>query len=453
MHYDVIVLGAGPGGYLAAERAGHAGLKTMVVEKKNIGGVCLNEGCVPSKTLLNSAKIYEYTKDGQKYGVTCENVSYDQEKVVKRKDKVVKALVSGVQATLKKNKVEIVSGEGSIIGKTSQGFVIKANNEEHSCTNLIIATGSEAIVPPIPGVKESFEKGIVVTNREILSLESVPKKLTVVGGGVIGLEMASYYATVGSKVTVIEMLDRIGGYTDIEIGTILKGNLEKKGINFLLGTKVTKVQDNVVYYEMDGKESTVESDKILLSIGRRANTANIGLEKLSLATERGAVKVDETCQTNVPGVYAVGDVNGKSMLAHTAYREAEVAVNTILGKKDIMRYTAIPSVIYTNPEVASVGETEETAKSKGLDYEVKKISMNYSGRYMAENEGGNGITKVLIEKKYNKIIGIQMIGSYASEIIYGGGIMVETEMLVKDLKEIVFPHPTVSEIIREAIFQ
>ncbi|WP_303861153.1 dihydrolipoyl dehydrogenase [Alkalibaculum bacchi] len=453
MHYDVIVLGAGPGGYLAAERAGHAGLKTMVIEKKNIGGVCLNEGCVPSKTLLNSAKIYEYTKDGQKYGVTCENVSYDQEKVVKRKDKVVKALVNGVQATLKKNKVEIVSAEGSIIGKTSQGFVIRANNEEHSCTNLIIATGSEAIVPPIPGVKESFEKGIVVTNREILSLKSVPKKLTVVGGGVIGLEMASYYATVGSKVTVIEMLDRIGGYTDKEIGTILKGNLEKKGINFLLGTKVTKVQDSVVYYEVDGKESSVESDKILLSIGRRANTTNIGLEKLSLATERGAIKVDEICQTNVPGVYAVGDVNGKSMLAHTAYREAEVAVNTILGKKDIMRYTAIPSVIYTNPEVASVGETEETAKRKGLDYEVKKISMNYSGRYMAENEGGNGITKILIDKKYNKIIGIQMIGSYASEIIYGGGMMVETEMLVKDLKEIVFPHPTVSEIIREAIFQ
>lgn len=453
MHYDLIVLGAGPGGYLAAERAGHAGLKTMIIEKKNIGGVCLNEGCVPSKTLLNSAKIYEYTKDGQKYGITCEKVSYDQEKVINRKDAVVKALVSGVQATLKKNKVEIVSGEGSIIGKTSQGFVIGVNGEEHSCTNLIIATGSEAIVPPIPGVKESLEKGIVVTNREILSLKSIPPKLTVVGGGVIGLEMASYYATVGSEVTVIEMLDRIGGYTDKEVANILKGNLEKKGITFLLGAKVTKVEDTIVYYEMDGKESKVESDKILLSIGRRANTANIGLEKLSLATEKGAIKVDERCQTSVAGVYAVGDVNGKSMLAHTAYREAEVAVNIILGKKDIMRYTAIPSVIYTNPELASVGETEETAKSKGIDYQVKKISMNYSGRYMAENEGGNGITKVLIDKKYNKIIGIQMIGSYASEIIYGGGIMVETEMLVKDLKEIVFPHPTVSEIIREAIFQ
>lgn len=450
--YDLIVIGAGPGGYLAAERAGHAGLKTMVIEKNNIGGVCLNEGCVPSKTILNSAKIYEYTKNGKKYGITCENVTYDQEKVIKRKNLVVKKLVGGIQAVLTKNKVAVVSGEGTITGKTAEGFTVSVNGEEHSCSNLIIATGSEALVPTIPGVKEAFEQGVVVTNREILELTTIPEKLTVIGGGVIGLEMASYFATVGSHVTVIEMLDRIGGFTDREIGNILKGNLEKKGIKFLLGAKVTKVVKTQVSYEMDGKETIVESDKILLSIGRRANVSNIGLEKLNIAVERGAIQVDETCKTNIPGIYAVGDVNGKSMLAHTAYREAEVAVNTILGKKDIMRYSAIPSVIYTNPEVASVGETEETAKAKGIAYTVKKISMNYSGRYMAENEGGDGITKVLIDKKYNKIIGVQMIGSYASEIIYGAGIMVETEMLVKDLQEIVFPHPTVSEIIREAIF-
>ncbi|WP_343029971.1 dihydrolipoyl dehydrogenase [Alkalibaculum sporogenes] len=450
--YDLIVIGAGPGGYLAAERAGGAGLKTMVIEKKNIGGVCLNEGCVPSKTILNSSKIYEYAKNGNKYGVTCENVIYDQKKVIKRKNIVVKKLVSGIQAVLAKNKVEVVSGKGVIVGKTSEGFEISVNGEQHTCKNLIIATGSEALIPPIPGVKEAFEKSIIVTNREILDLTTIPERLTVIGGGVIGLEMASYFATVGSKVTVIEMMDRIGGYTDREIGTILKGNLEKKGITFLLESKVTKVMDSRVYYEIEGKETSIDSDKILLSIGRRANISNIGLEKLSIAVEKGAIKVDETCKTNIPSVYAIGDINGTSMLAHTAYREAEVAVNNILGNRDIMRYSAIPSVIYTNPEVASVGETEETAKNKGISFEIKKISMNYSGRYMAENEGGDGIAKVLIDKKYKKIIGVQIIGSYASEIIYGAGIMVETEMLVKDLQEIVFPHPTVSEIIREAIF-
>lgn len=450
--YDLIVLGAGPGGYLAAERAGHAGLKTMVIEKDNVGGVCLNEGCIPSKTLLNSAKIHDHTKNGSKYGVTCKDVAYDQKAVIKRKNLIVKKLVSGILGALTKNKVEVVSGEAVITGKTPDGFVISVNGEEQLSKNLIIATGSQALVPPIPGIKEALEEGIVVTNKEILDLVTIPKTLTVIGGGVIGLEMATYFAAIGSEVTVIDMLDHIGGYTDREIGTILKGNLEKKGIKFILGAKVKKVEGKKITYEIDGDETNVESDKILISVGRIPNIAYMGLDKLNIAVEKGAVLVDETCQTNIPGVFAVGDVNGKSMLAHTAYREAEVAVNTILGKKDIMRYHAIPTIIYTNPEVASVGETEETAKNKGINCFVKKVSMNYSGRYMAENDGGDGITKVIVDKKYNKIIGVQIIGSYASEIIYGAGIMVETEMLVSDVQEIVFPHPTVSEIIREALF-
>ncbi|MFZ7119470.1 MAG: dihydrolipoyl dehydrogenase [Eubacteriaceae bacterium] len=451
MIYDVIILGAGPGGYLAGERAGHAGLKTMVIERKNVGGVCLNEGCVPSKTLLNSAKIYEYTTKGKKFGVVCKDVTYAQDEVIKRKNLVVRKLVSGIQGALKKNNVTLVMGKAKICGKNSEGFIVSVNDEKFTCKNLIIATGSEALMPPITGVKEAYQEGIVLTNKEILDLKEIPQKLTVIGGGVIGLEMASYYATVGSEVTVIEMLDRIAGQTDVEISSILKSNLEKKGIKFLLGTKVTKVTNNVITYEVDGQNATIESDKILLSIGRRPNTKNIGIEKLGIAVEKG-IKVDEKCKTNIPGVYAVGDVNGRSMLAHTAYREAEVAVNTIIGKNDYMRYKAIPSVIYTNPEVASVGETEETAGNKGMDFYVKKISMNYSGRYMAENDNGDGITKVIIDKKYNKIIGMQIIGSYASEVIYGGGIMVETEMLIGDIQELVFPHPTVSEIIREAIF-
>ncbi|MFZ7134580.1 MAG: dihydrolipoyl dehydrogenase [Eubacteriales bacterium] len=452
MIYDVIILGAGPGGYLAAERAGHAGLKTMLIERNKVGGVCLNEGCIPSKTLLNSAKIYEYTTKGKKFGVLCEGVSYHQDKVIQRKNIVVKKLVNSIQGVLSKNKVTFIEGEAIIKGKTEDGFVVIVNQEEHVGKNMIIATGSEALIPPIPGIKASYEAGIVLTNREILDLITVPEKLVVIGGGVIGLEMACYYATIGSEVTVIEMLSRIGGSTDPEISTILKGNLEKKGIKFLLCAKVTKVEGNNISYILEGRETVLKGDKILLSIGRRPNTADIGLKSIGVVVEKGAVKVDETCRTNIPGVYAVGDVNGKSMLAHTAYREAEVAVHTILGNKDRMRYHAIPSVIYTNPEVASVGETEETAKNKGIEVIVKNISMNYSGRYMAENEQGDGIAKVIIDKKYNKIIGIQMIGSYASEMIYGGSLMIETEMLVKDLQEIIFPHPTVSEIIREAIF-
>jgi len=245
------------------------------------------------------------------------------------------------------------------------------------------------------------------------------------------------------------MLPNIAGATDKEISTILMNNYIKKGVEFKLNSRVTGVENGKVIY--DGGE--VIADKILLSIGRRPVVAGIGLENIGVAVERGCVVTDRFCQTNIPNVYAAGDVNGKYMLAHTAYREAEVAINNILGKKDIMRYNAIPSVIYTNPEVGAVGETEETAKEKGIEFDVANVSMMYSGRYVAENTDTDGICKVLVDKKHRKVIGVHMIGSYASEMIYGAGIMIETEMRVDDIKEIVFPHPTVCEIIREGIFK
>lgn len=450
--YDLIVLGGGPAGYLASERAGHAGLKTLLIEKNKIGGVCLNEGCVPSKTLLHSAKIYDYAKGSEKYGITCTEVKYDQEKVIKRKDVVVRKLVGGVTATLKKNGVEIVDGLGVIQGKDSEGFIVAVGDKVYKGKKILIATGSQVLVPPIPGLKEGLEAGTVITNREILELMEVPESLVVIGGGVIGLEMASYYNSVGSKVTVVEMLGKIAGPNDTEISSILQNNLKGKGIEFILGAKVTQVKNDTVVFEKDGNIQEVKGKKILLSIGRKAVTEGIGLENISVATERGVIKTDEFMKTNIPGVYAAGDVNGKSMLAHTAYREGEVAINIITGKKDRMRYHAIPSVIYTNPEVASVGETEETAAGKGMEFIVKKVSNNFSGRYMAENERGDGITKVLLDKTHNTVIGVQIVGSYASEIIYGAGLMIETEMPVDDIKELVFPHPTVSEILREALF-
>ncbi len=451
--FDLIVIGGGPAGYVAAERAGHAGLKVLLFEKRSLGGVCLNEGCIPSKALLNSAKIYEKAIHGSDYGVEIEGARIDHAKVMKRKAKVVDMLVGGVGAKMKKHKVTVVKEVATIVERNADGFVVEAAGENYVAKQLLIATGSVPVVPGIPGLKESVEAGYTLTNREILDLMEVPDKLTVIGGGVIGLEMASYYVAAGSDVTVIEMLDHIAGQTDTEIGLILKKSLEKKGIKFMLESKVTAVNNGAVTYEKAGEVVTLEGDKVLLSIGRRAFTESLGLDKIGVETVRGTVPTDALGRTNISGVYAAGDVNGKSMLAHTAYREAEVCVNTILNKKDYMRYNAIPGVIYTYPEVASVGETEATATQKGFDIKTVQLPMIYSGRYVAETEKGEGIVKIVVDAKYDRIIGVHMIGSYVSEMIYGAGLMIETELRIDDIKELVFPHPTVSEVIREALFE
>lgn len=453
MVYDLIIIGGGPAGYLAGERAGHAGLNTLLIEKEHMGGVCLNKGCVPTKTMLYSAKIADSAVNGAKYGVKAQNVALDHAAVLKRKNKVVKNLVGGVKAAVKASGVTIVDAFGEVTGKNADGYTVKAGGETFVGKRLLIATGSVPAVPPIPGLKEGLDSGFVMTSKEALALADVPKDLIVIGGGVIGLEMASYYKSAGANVTVVEMLDKIGGMIDDDLAKILQGNYEKKGITFNLGCKVTAVKNGEVVFEENAETKTLKGDKVLLSIGRRANTEGVGLEAIGVATERGAIVVDEHSKTNVPQVYAAGDVNGKSMLAHTAYREAEVAVNNMTGKRDNMRYKAIPSVIYTNPEVAGVGETETTAKEKGMDVTVKTITMNYSGRYMAENERGDGVIKIVVDNKWNKLVGVHMIANYASEIIYGAGLMVEKEMTIDEIKELVFPHPTVSEIIREAIFQ
>ena len=265
--------------------------------------------------------------------------------------------------------------------------------------------------------------------------------------------MASYYNSVGSKVTVIEMLDRIGGATDRDISTILLKKYQSRGIDFKLEAKVVTIDGDKVIYEHGGQEVAVEADKVLMSVGRKPVTEGIGLETIGVEVEYGAIKTDERGLTNIPNVYAAGDVNGISLLAHTAYREAEVCINNMVGNRDLMSYNAIPSVIYTNPEVASVGETEETAKKKGIDIEGIKLPMRYSGRYLAENEGGNGICKIVVDKKTNSLLGVHMIGNPASEIIYGAALMIGKQMSIEDIKKLVFPHPTVAEIIREGIFQ
>ena len=451
--YDLLVLGGGPGGYLAAERAAQKGLKTLLFEKRALGGVCLNEGCIPTKTLLNSAKTYEHALHSSAYGVFCTDVRYDQAAVIRRKDKVVRTLVAGIKSKMKAAGVTVVDEEAKITGKDENGITLTADGKAYAGKNLIIATGSSASIPPIAGVKEHFGS-FVLSSREILELTEIPRKLTVIGAGVIGLEMAAYFAGIGSEVTVVEMLPHIAGATDREIAAYLQKELSKKGIRFLLEHTCLKIEDGAVFVaDKAGQKQRLAADKVLLSIGRRPNCENIGLESVGVVYDRGGIRTDAFCRTNVPGIYAVGDVNGHHMLAHTAYREAEVAVNNISGKPDTMRYHANPAVIYTQPEVAGVGKTEEECKEKAIDYEVCKLSMRYSGRFVAENEGGDGLCKIIVDKKRRTILGVHLIGAYASEIIWGAAELIEAHFRVEDARQIIFPHPTVSEIIREVLWE
>ena len=450
--FDLLVIGGGPGGYLCAERAAQNGMKAAVFEKKSLGGTCLNEGCIPTKTLLNSSKMYRHAKESEAFGVTAENVKYDHAKVIDRKNDVVKTLVSGVGATMKANKVTVVKENAVIKGKTENGFSVEAAGTVYTGKHLVIATGSETVVPPVPGLKEGLEKGFVVTNREVLDDKELPKNLVVIGGGVIGLEMAYYFASVGVQVTVIEMMPKIAGATDAEICKVLMESFTKRGMEFKLSCKVLEVKENSVIYEENGEKKEIACDKVLLSAGRKPSTANIGLETLQLDMDRAAIKTDRYLCTNVSGVYAIGDCNGKLMLAHTAYREAEVAVNHMLGINDEMRYDVIPSVIYTDPEVASVGLSKEAAEEKGIKVKEVKLPMSYAGRYLAETNGGKGFIKIVVDTDKNRLVGCHMVGSYASEIIMTATMMVDTELTPKRLQKLVFPHPTVAEIIREAIF-
>lgn len=448
---DLLIIGGGPAGYVAAERAGHKGLNVVLFEKKTLGGVCLNEGCIPTKTMLYSAKTYENALHGDKYGIFAENVRFEYDKIVSRKNKVVRKLVAGVKTKMKVNNVTVIEGEAIISGRSDRGIEVTCNGESYLGKNLLICTGSEASVPPIPGLKEAGN--VILTNREILALKEQPQNLVVIGGGVIGMEFASFYNSLGSKVTVIEMLPEILGNNDFEISAMSRDVFVKKGIEFHLNAKVVQVDGHKVIFEKDGETHTVEGDKILLSVGRRANTQGFGLENIGVELHRGGIKVDEKMRTNVPNVFAAGDVTGFSLLAHTASREGEVVVNNLTGKNDIMRYNAIPGVVYINPEIAAVGETEESAKAKNIAYKVAKLPMAYAGRFVAENEGGVGLCKVLVGEKYGEVIGVHMIGNPSSEMIYGACMAIEQEMTLDEMKEIVFPHPTVSEIFKEVIFE
>ncbi|MBN1415117.1 MAG: dihydrolipoyl dehydrogenase [Bacteroidales bacterium] len=446
--YDIGIIGGGPAGYVAAERAGQQGLSVVLFEPKPLGGVCLNEGCIPTKTLLFSAKLFDYATHGEKYGIKTSGSTADFEVMMLRKDKIVRKLVTAVEHKMKHHKVEVVKYNATILENNKGIITLQADNKTYECRNMLICTGSETAVPPIKGLADTS----YLTSREVLTMTQVPASMVIIGGGVIGLEFANLFSLLGTKVTVIEMMHEILPGMDAEISQLLRKEFSKKGIDFYLKAQVTEVKEKNIFVETEGKQLEIKADKILVSTGRKPVTTGFGLDKLGVEVVKGGVKIDEHCRTNVPNVYAAGDVTGFSMLAHTASREGEVAVNHIAGKPDRMRYKAIPGVVYTNPEVAVVGLTEEEAAGKGIEIEVQKLPMTYAGRFVAENDLFQGLCKIIVGKKYREILGVHLIGNPASELIFGAAMAIEAQLTVNELKEVVFPHPTVSEIMKEGAF-
>lgn len=447
MKYDVAIIGGGPAGYTAAEKAAKGGLSTVLFEKNALGGVCLNEGCVPTKTLLYSAKTYDQIKHASKYAVSAENPSFDYPKIIARKNKVVKKLTVGIRMKMKESGVEVITGEAMIQGKTDEGnILIQCAEQVYEARNLLVCTGSESVIPPIPGVNETE----YWTSREALQSKELPASLIIIGGGVIGMEFASFFNSMGTEVQVVEMLDKILGPMDKELSDMLQAEYAKRGVKFYLGHKVTGIHGQEVTVEKDGESFTLHGEKVLLSVGRRPVTKGFGLETLALEPFRNGIKVNEYMQTSLPNAYACGDITAFSLLAHTAVSEAEVAIDHILGKARAMSYKAIPGVVYTNPEIAGVGKAEEELQASGTPYQVKKIPMAFSGRFVAENEMGNGVCKLILAED-GTLIGAHLLGNPASELIVIAGMAIEKGMKAEEIKSFVFPHPTVGEIIKEAL--
>ena len=447
MKYDVAIIGGGPAGYTAAERAAKGGLSTILFEKNALGGVCLNEGCVPTKTLLYSAKTYDNIRHASKYAVKAENPSFDLGKIIARKNKVVKKLTAGIRMKMTEAGATVVNAEASIEGRAEDGtLTIVAADTRYEAANLLICTGSETVIPPIPGLSETA----YWTSREALQSKERPASLVIIGGGVIGMEFASFFNSLGVEVHVVEMLDKILGPMDRELSAMLQAEYAKRGVKFYLGHKVTGVHGTEVSVEKDGESFTLTGEKVLLSVGRRPVTKGFGLENLGVEPFRNGVKVNEYMQTSLPNVYACGDITAFSLLAHTAVSEAEVAIDHILGKPHAMSYKAIPGVVYTNPEIAGVGRTEDELQAAGVDYQVKKIPMAFSGRFVAENEMGNGVCKLLLDGE-GTLIGAHLLGNPASELIVIAGMAIEQGMKAEQLTRFVFPHPTVGEILKEAL--
>lgn len=446
--FDVIIVGGGPGGYVAAIKGGQLGLKVAIVEKDNVGGVCLNWGCIPTKTLLKSAKVYETFKHAKDYGIDVQDGSFavNFPEMIKRKDGVVRRLTGGVAGLLKKNGVTLLKGYGEVTSSTT----VKVGEEEHSAKNIILATGATPILPPLPGVKEGYERGFVLTSKEILDLKEQPKELVIVGGGVIGQEFATVFNAIGTKVTIIERMDKILVPVDDEIRTLFHKKMEKDGVTILTSASVTAITETGVTYEKEGQTVTVSADKVLMAVGMRPNVNSFA--SLNLEMEKSGVQVNEFMQTSTPNVYAIGDVIGKYMLAHVASHAGLVAIQHIAGDSHMkMDFKVIPSGIYTFPEIAMVGLTEQEAKAQGLNYKVSTFPLIANGKAMGENEK-EGLIKVIASQPYNEIIGVHIYSVTATEMITEASLAINLEATAEELAHTIHPHPTLSEMMMEAGF-
>ena len=450
--YDVIVIGAGPGGYVAAIRCAQLGLKTACVEgRETLGGTCLNVGCIPSKALLHAShQLHEAEHNFAKMGLKGKSPSVDWKQMLAYKDDVIGQNTKGIEFLFKKNKVDWLKGWGSI----PEAGKVKVGDEVHEAKNIIIASGSEA--SPVPGADVTVDEKVVVTSTGALELGKVPKKMIVIGAGVIGLEMGSVYARLGAEVTVIEFLDDITPGMDKDVQKQFKKLLEKQGLKFIMGAAVSKVDATKtkakVTYKLrkDDSEETLDADVVLCATGRRPFTDGLGLEALGVEmSERGQIKTDNQWRTNVPGIFAIGDAIDGPMLAHKAEDEGMAAAEVIAGKHGHVNYDVIPGVIYTAPEVASVGKTEQELKEAGVNYKVGKFSFMGNGRAKAVFQG-DGFVKLLADKDTDRILGCHIIGPAAGDLIHEVCVAMEFGASAEDLALTCHAHPTFSEAVREA---
>jgi dihydrolipoamide dehydrogenase len=451
--FDLIVLGSGPGGYVAAIRASQLGLKVAIVERENLGGICLNWGCIPTKALLRSAEILHYMKHAGSYGLTVENPGFDLKKVVERSRGVAKQLNMGVTGLLKKNKITVFMGEGKLTGKTKLSVTKDGKTEELTAKNIIVATGARA--RDLPFAKADGKR--IWTYRHALAPTETPSKLLVIGSGAIGIEFASFFNDLGSKVTIVEMLDRILPVEDAEISEFMTKALTKQGMTIMTGAGVQKIDASAsgVKAEIkakDGKVSTEEFSHVIVAVGIAPNTENLGLEAVGVGLdERKHIKTDEFCRTSSPNIYAIGDVTGAPWLAHKASHEGVIAVEHMAGRHPHpMNKLNIPGCTYCHPQVASVGLTEAKAKEAGYKVKVGKFPFIGNGKAIALGET-EGFIKTVFDEATGELLGAHMVGAEVTELIQGYTIGKTLETTEAELMETVFPHPTLSEMMHESV--